>query len=154
YMPITFWPGQLSRRAHFYQQFAQLTAAGVRVIESLEMIRRGPPSFSYRQPLGRLVDKLKEGFTLTEALRSLGRWLPVFDLALISAGEHSGRLDAVCRLLANYYEDKARLLRQMIADLGYPLFIFHFAIFLFPATKMFTGGMTWTGYLLRTVGVL
>jgi type II secretory pathway component PulF len=153
-MPITFWPGQLTRRAQFYQQFAQLTSAGVRVIESLEMIRRGPPSLSYRRPLGHLLERLKQGCTLTESLRSLGRWLPVFDLALISAGEHSGRLDAVCRLLANYYEDKARLLRQMIADLMYPLFIFHFAIFLFPAINLFSGGGSWVGYLLKTFGVL
>jgi type II secretory pathway component PulF len=152
-MPLTILPGQLARRSQFYQQFAQLTSAGIRVIEALEMIRRGPPSRSYRKPLGRIIENLKAGYTLTEALRSQGRWLPAFDLALIGAGEHSGRLDAVCRLLADYYEGNALLLRQMIGDLLYPVFVFHFAIFLFPMISVFNG-KDWIYYLTHTLGVL
>ena len=49
---------------------------------------------------------------------------PPFDIALVQAGEHSGRLDAVFKLLAAYYNDRAALLRQMISDLAYPAFRF------------------------------
>ena len=84
---------------------------------------------------------------------SLGRWMPSFDIALIQAGEHSGRLDAVCKLLAGYYEERARLLRQMLADLGYPVFVLHFAIILFPLVSLFQGG-TMAGFLLKSFGVL
>ena len=82
-----------------------------------------------------------------------GHWLPAFDIALLEAGEHSGRLDACFRLLADYYTDRARLARQMIADLAYPAFLLHFAMFIFPFAQFFTSG-NWAVYLCQTVGVL
>ena len=65
-----------------------------------------------------------------------GHWLPAFDLALLQAGEHSGRLEACFRLLTDYYTDRARLARQMIGDLAYPAFLFHFAVFIFPFAEV------------------
>ena len=82
-----------------------------------------------------------------------GHWLPAFDIALLQAGEHSGRLDACFRLLADYYTDRARLARQMISDLAYPAFLLHFAIFIFPFAQFFSSG-NWVVYLCQTVGVL
>jgi len=86
-------------------------------------------------------------------LHRAGRWLPAFDTALLQAGEHSGRLDACFRLLADYYTDRARLARQMIGDLAYPAFLLHFAIFIFPFAQFFASG-NWVAYLGQTVGVL
>jgi len=152
-MALIITPRQLSQRAQFYQQFGQMTAAGVSVVNTLEMLCRNPPARAYRAPLREIILNLSQGSTLTEAMRRLGRWMPSFDLALIQAGEHSGRLDAVFKLLAGYYEDRARLMRQMIADLAYPLFVFHFAVFLFPFISFFSTGNV-TLYLMQTFGVL
>jgi type IV pilus assembly protein PilC len=99
------------------------------------------------------LEELTHGFTLTEALRRLGRWLPEFDLAILHAGETSGRLEACFRLLADYYRDRARLARQMLTDLAYPLFLFHFAIFIFPFPQLFLSG-DFVTYLEQTFGVL
>jgi type II secretory pathway component PulF len=152
-MALIITPRQLSQRAQFYQQFGQMTAAGVSVVNTLEMLSRNPPARAYREPLRQIILNLSHGSTLTEAMRRLGSWVPSFDLALIQAGEHSGRLDAVFKLLAGYYDDRARLLRQMIADLAYPLFVFHFAIFLFPFISFFSNGNI-TLYLMKTFGIL
>ncbi len=152
-MALIITPRQLSQRAQFYQQFGQMTAAGVSVVNTLEMLCRNPPARAYRAPLREIILNLSQGSTLTEAMRRLGRWMPAFDLALIQAGEHSGRLDAVFKLLAGYYDDRARLLRQMLADLAYPLFVFHFAIFLFPFISFFQNGNL-PLYLMKTLGIL
>src|SRR5580765_5697630 len=80
-------------------------------------------------------------------------WVPSFDLALIHAGEKSGRLDQCFFLLGEYYADRARMTRQMIVDLAYPLFVFHFAVFLFPFISFFSTG-NWRLYLLQTFGIL
>jgi type II secretory pathway component PulF len=146
-------PGQFAKRAEFYQQLGQLTGAGIGLIRALEQIKRQPPARSYQEPLRRLLEELIHGFTLTEALRRLGRWLPSFDLALLSAGEVSGRLENCFRLLADYYRDRARLARQMLADLAYPLFLFHFAVFILPFSRLFISG-DWVAYLVQTLGVL
>ncbi len=152
-MPFIITPGQLSRRADLYHQLGQLTSAALGVIAALEQLKRNPPARSDRQPIQRGLERLSNGYTLAEAAQQAGSWLPSFDVALLQAGEQSGRLEACFRLLAAYYQDRARLARQMIADLAYPAFLFHFAIFIFPFAKFFTSG-DWRSYALQTFGVL
>jgi type II secretory pathway component PulF len=152
-MPLIITPGQLSRRADFYHQLGQLTGAGLGLVQALGQLKNHPPDRSYRQPIERLLEQIADGCTLTDALQRAGHWLPAFDTALLEAGEHSGRLDACFRLLADYYTDRARLARQMISDLAYPAFLLHFAIFIFPFAQFFTSG-NWIAYLCQTLGIL
>jgi type II secretory pathway component PulF len=152
-MPLIITPGQLSRRADFYHQLGQLSGAGFGLIQALEQIKRSPPAPSYRAPVGRVIEQIAAGGTFTDALQQCGHWLPAFDIALLQAGEHSGRLDACFRLLANYYTDRARLARQVIGDLAYPVFLLHFAVFILPVVQLFQpGGLA--VYLCQTLGVL
>jgi type IV pilus assembly protein PilC len=151
-MPLTVTPGQFRERAQFYRQLGQMTGAGIGLIRALEQLHSHPPARSYRAPLRHLLSELSNGCTLTEALRRLGTWLPEFDVALLHAGEQSGRLDASFRLLADYYDDRARIARQLIADLAYPAFLFHFGILIFAFIRWFRTGDT-VGFLLQTVGV-
>ena len=152
-MPLIITPGQLTQRAELYHQLAQLTSAGIGLVRALEQVERHPPARSFREPLNRVARELGRGFTFTEALRLAGGWLPEFDLALIEAGEHSGRLDACFRLLSDYYTERARVTRQMIADLAYPVVLFHFAIFIFPFVQFFLSGNV-LKYAVQTFGVL
>lgn len=151
---IIISPGQLTRRAELYHQLAQLTVAGLPILQSLEQIERHPPSHAFRVPLRVAIREINEGYTLTEALRRTGNWIPTFDIALLEAGERSGRLDACFRVLADYYTDRARIARQMISDLAYPLFLFHFAIFILPFADFFTGKIGLPIYAFKTFGVL
>jgi type II secretory pathway component PulF len=79
--------------------------------------------------------------------------LPEFDISLLQAGEHSGRLDSCFRLLADYYTDRARLARQVIGDLAYPAFLLHFAVFVLPFAEFFKTG-NWVAYAGKTFGFL
>jgi type IV pilus assembly protein PilC len=152
-MPLILTPGQFTQRAQFYYQLSQLTGAGLGLIYALEQLKRSPPARSYRQPIQQLLEQLGHGYTFNEALQRIEQWLPVFDVALLEAGEQSGRLEACFRLLADYYTDRARLARQVIADLAYPAFLFHFAIFILPFAEFFRTG-NWLLYLCQTIGVL
>ena len=152
-MPLTFTPGQLARRADFYHQLGQLTSAGLTVVRALEQIQAHPPAPSYRLPVTQALRHLHAGCNLTEAFQELGSWFPEFDLALIHAGEHSGRLEACFRALAEFYGERAQLLRQMIANLAYPAFLLHFAIFILPFAQAFSSG-NWIRYLAQTFGIL
>jgi type IV pilus assembly protein PilC len=152
-MALMVTPGHFSRRSEFYYQLAQLTSAGLGLVAALEQLKRNPPARSYRQPITHLLQHLAGGYTLTDSLQQVGSWMPAFDVALLQAGEQSGRLDLVFGLLASYYEDRARMVQRMISDMMYPVFLFHFAIFIFPFAKFFTSG-NWKVYLGQTVGVL
>lgn len=150
---LVITPGQLTRRAELYHQLAQLIAAGLPILRALEQIERHPPSRSYRTPLRSIIQDIHAGYVFAEAIARSGKWIAPFDLALLQAGEKSGRLDACFRVLADYYTDRARMARQMITDLAYPAFLFHFAIFILPFAAFFTTGNL-TVYLLQTFGVL
>jgi type II secretory pathway component PulF len=135
-MSLIVTPGLLCRRSELYQQLASLLGAGVAMLEALEMLRRSPPSASFRQPLTRVIARINQGYTLGESLSFQGHWLPPFDLALLKAGEESGRLPECCRLLAGYYDERAKLARRVLGDLAYPLFLAHFALLVFPLSDL------------------
>ena len=152
-MPLIVTPGQFTQRAELYHQLGQLTSAGIGVVRALEQLQRQPPSRSFRAPIRAVLHALGDGDTLTESLRAARGWWPEFDLALIDAGERSGRLEACFRLLAHYYADRAHVARQMLADLAYPIALFHFAIFIFPFAEFFMSGNVFI-YSAKTLGVL
>ena len=152
-MDLVITPGQLARRSEFYYQLGQLTAAGLGLVPALQTLERNPPAPSYRQPIHQMLGELTHGFTLSESAQRLGRWLPALDLALLHAGEQSGRLDSCFAKLAAYYSERAQLGRQLLADLAYPAFLFHFAVFIIPFPSFFLSG-NWIRYLCETFGVL
>jgi type II secretory pathway component PulF len=152
-MSLLISPGQLSRRAHLYQQLSQLTAAGIGLVQALEIQQRSPPSPSFRRPLAIAIQQLSTGSTFHEAFSSTGRWLPEFDAALLRAGEQSGRLPACFTLLAAHYESSAGLLRKTISSLLYPALLFHMAVMIAPLPELFK---SWDlfAYFARTLGIL
>jgi type II secretory pathway component PulF len=149
-MPLILTPRQLSQRAEVYHQFATLTKAGLGLIAAVDLLREAPTSRSLRKPLGRIRELLDQGTTFTEALiQGHPSWLPAFDLALIEAGEKSGRLDVCFRILADYYAERARLARQILSDLAYPAFMLHLAVLIFP-TSLLTR-LVWQGQVVEFV---
>src|SRR5256885_3223150 len=152
-MGLVVTPRQLAQRAERYHQLSQLLDAGIGLPEALEVLRRSPPVRSFRVPLARLINQLEQGSTFTEAIQPVEGWLPSFDAALLDAGERSGRLPQCFKLLAQYYSERCTLGRQVIHDLMYPLFLFHFAIFIGPFPDLFLSGNV-MAYLTKTVGVL
>jgi type II secretory pathway component PulF len=130
-MSLIITPGQLTRRAELYYQIAQLAAAGIGLIQALEQLERHPPARSFRKPLQLLLAKIHEGATFTDSLRATSGWLPQFDIALIEAGERSGRIDICLRVLSDYYHARAKLTKQMLSQLVYPVGLIHFAVLVF-----------------------
>jgi type IV pilus assembly protein PilC len=130
-MSFLITPRQFTQRAEFYHQLAQLTSAGIGLLPALEQLKRNPPGNSYREPIQKLLNELAQGRTFTASLHQLDGWLPEFDIALIDAGERSGRLDACFRMLADYYNEQARITKQVISQLLYPVGLVHFAALVF-----------------------
>lgn len=152
-MSLLITPGQLARRAEFYLQLARYTSAGINLTAAMGQLVQRPPARAFREPLRRALEYLNEGSTFTESLQAGGHWLPEFDLALLRAGEHSGRLDSCLQMLADYYTDRARMARQMLSGLLYPAFLFHFAVFILPFPQLF---LTWDfrAYLWQTLPII
>jgi type II secretory pathway component PulF len=152
-MPLIITPRQLNQRAELYHQLGIMIAAGLSVHSALENLQSHPPSHELRAPISALLEQVTEGHTVSDSLRKIGKWIPSFDLALIDAGEQSGRLDACFKLLAVYYRERAEMARQMISDMLYPAFVFHFAIVLFPLIDLFGPKGNLTRFLCMTIGI-
>jgi type II secretory pathway component PulF len=142
-MPLIITPRQLERRAELYHQLGIMLSAGLTLHQSLEQLKRNPPDRALRPKISEWLDHLGQGLTVAQAVQRMGQWMPSFDLALIEAGEQSGRLDACFKLLALHYQERARMVKQAISDLLYPMFILHMAVFIFPFIEFFkTGNLT------------
>lgn len=155
---LVFTPKQLARRAELFQQLAQLTQAGFGLVQALALLHRSAPARSFRPWLERVRERIEAGATFTDALRAAaqeraGRWLAGFDVALLEAGEKSGRLPACFALLGHYYTSRAQLARELISNLAYPAFLVHAAVFILAFPQLVLGGGL-GAYLARTLGLL
>ena len=131
-MPLLTTPSDLTRRSALFYQLAQMTTAGVGLIQALEVLHHNPPAAWMRRPFAALLSQLHAGASFSDSLAASGRWLSSFDMALLRAGEQSGRLPECFRLLANYYAGQAQLVRQVMAFTIYPEVVFHLAVLIFP----------------------
>lgn len=155
-MALLLTPRRLDQFSEFYHQTGAMLGSGLTLIRALELIRDAPPAASFRPRLERVIAELQQGATFSEALSNRRGWLPEFDIALIAAGEQSGRLDACCQRLASYYKDRARLLRAVFADLAYPLFLLLLVLLIFPPGAL--ADLVWkgdvAGYVMPKLQVL
>src|SRR5271155_3204495 len=150
-MPLIITPKQLNQRAELYHQLGMMITAGLTIHKALEHLQTNPPSLSLRAPIIQLLDSLDQGATVSESVQRMGKWGPSFDLALIDAGERSGRMDACFKLLSVYYRERAQMARQMISDLAYPAFLFHFSILIFAFINFMKPEGTFTRFILTVV---
>lgn len=141
-------PGQLNRRAAFFEQLAAMIAAGVPLASALEMAGRNRSIGMPPKIIQELTRHLQEGHTFTDAMQlvsgqkrgtagSAGRvnqnyWLSDFDVALLSAGEESGQLDSTFKLLARYYTSRAKLIHDTIAGSLITIVTLHLFLLVFP----------------------
>lgn len=146
-------PAGPAARALFYSQLATFAEAGVPVLRALEQLARTPPHRGLRTLAAGLLASVKEGGTFTDAFRHPSSHTPVFDIALIEAGERSGRLDQVFGTLARHHRARAENLAAVRQECVYPALVLHLAIFIAPLPAWFQTGST-AGYLLQTLGPL
>ncbi len=150
-MAILVTPAQLAARSDFYHQIGTSVAAGLSLIQTLRLLAKSPPAPGLRHRAARVADRLEAGSTASEAFRSLGSFVPPFDISLIEAGEQTGRIDRTCLALSQAYAARAALARQVLMGLAYPILVFHVAFLILPVqylVALVTGG-DFSGFLLQ-----
>ncbi len=141
-------PGQLNRRAQLFEQLAAMIAAGVPLTKALEMAGKNRSAGLPQKIIQELTHHLQEGHTFSDAMQLVSGqkrgmevslrpsnkayWLSEFDIALLSAGEESGRLDSTFKLLARYYAARAKIIRDTIAGSIITIVTFHVFLIVFP----------------------
>jgi len=130
-------PGTLNRRAELYHQLGASIAAGMPLIKALEMASNNRALASSRGLIQELIQYMHDGHTLSDSfLYAQGKipgqvevslakkrhkfWMPDFDVALLSVGEETGRLDLIFKMLSAYYATRVKIIRDTIASLLLP----------------------------------
>lgn len=125
-------PTQLNRRAELYYQLGSMISAGIPLIQALEMTAANPAIRVSRKTIFGLIQCLEAGMTFSQSMNEVQGWLPEFDIALLAAGEKSGRLDTSFKLLSVYYSARAKIIRDTIAGLLTTLATLHVFLLVFP----------------------
>ena len=111
-------PGNLNRRAEFYHQLGSMISAGVPLVKTLEMASLNPSMRGSRRTIAGLIRNLEAGLTFSESMQRVQGWMPEFDIAMLSVGETSGRLDSSFRLLSAYYAARGKKCRVLLYRLA------------------------------------
>jgi type II secretory pathway component PulF len=122
--------------------------AGVPLIQALEMVSSNPSIRVSQKTIRELILHLKSGLTFSESMTRIHGWMPEFDVALLSVGEQSGRLDASFKTLSTYYATRATIIRDTIAGMLTTLATLHVFLLVFPLNLLteFAQGIFYNDY--------
>ncbi|MCQ8848268.1 type II secretion system F family protein [Alteromonas stellipolaris] len=97
----------------FSRQIATMLAAGVTLIQSLDMISQGHAKASMRKLLGEITNEVRSGNPLSNSLRKHPDHFDDLYCDLVYTGEQSGALETIYDRIA-IYKEKAEALKSKI----------------------------------------
>jgi general secretion pathway protein F len=105
------------------RQFATLVRAGLTIEECLNVLIEQTESTRARSLLAAVRARVLEGQSLARSLSAFPHAFPDIYLALIEAGEQSGRLVDVLERLADYTENREALRQKVSLAFIYPVLV-------------------------------
>jgi type II secretory pathway component PulF len=135
-----------AKLASAYGQLATLIGAGMPVTRSLEIITNGCPG-RLKKVFSAIDHDVGKGLQLHEAMAEHTNVFASFDITICRAAEQSGNLADAMKMLEQWYEFRAGMIRMIFSGLAYPLFILHFGFFVGPLPFAILGKTSWDTYL-------
>jgi len=105
------------------QQLATLLQAGLSVDRALEIAQSVMERKADRDCLRSVLDKVRGGSTLADAMAAQGKLFPSFYIGMVRAGEAGGSLDVTLRHIAELLERSQAAREQVKSALVYPLVV-------------------------------
>jgi len=105
----------------FTRQVSTMIAAGIPLLECLEIMEEQTDNPGFEAVLGKVVQSVRGGSDLSAALTQHPKVFPEIYINMVSAGEASGQLDVIMTRLAEYMESSAQLRREIRSAMTYPV---------------------------------
>ena len=102
------------------RQLATLVEAGLPMVPALNSLSNQVENPHLKTVVTQLRERVKEGSSLSDALREFPRVFSNLYVNMVSAGESSGALDIVLLRLADFTENQVKLRNRVMAALIYP----------------------------------
>jgi len=94
--------------------------AGVDILRILETEAKvGTPR--YKEACHDTAQRIREGYSLADAMRLQGDFFPPMLLKMLEAGEHSGQIDRTMRFMSEYYLDLKRTRQDFVSQITTPV---------------------------------
>lgn len=103
------------------RQIATMLAAGVSLIQTIEMIGQGHAKQPMRKMLGDIGNEVKSGNPLSVALRKYPEQFDDLYCDLVQTGEQSGALETIYERIATYKEKAEALKSKIKKAMFYPI---------------------------------
>lgn len=134
--PPTFWETLLRRQwvkrepksgqtelVQFTRQLATVVAAGLPLLEGVEVLAMQSGSPGHRRTCERIALKLRDGLPLSEAMATCKRVFSDLYLSMVRVAEATGQLDVILERLADHMEAAAKLRRDVRGAMAYPIIL-------------------------------
>jgi type IV pilus assembly protein PilC len=108
--------------ARWARTLAALTAAGVPLLEALDITGRTAGNVVVQQAMGDVIDSVKQGGTIADPLRAA----PVFPTMvshMVGVGESTGELDTMLTKIAEFYEERVAAAVKALTSILEPVMI-------------------------------
>lgn len=135
-------------RATTYHNLAILLSAGLPILKSLRICSKGSMNRLSRAFQEIALD-VQQGHSLSDSMAKHPKAFAKLDVMLIKAGETSGNLSEIVKMLSEWYEFRNQLKNTFRAGMALPVVVLLAAAFIIPFPAFITTGMTMAGYLLR-----
>lgn len=122
----SLWRGQFS--GELVQQLSTLLQAGLTLSDGLSLLAGQHAHPQWQALLTGLSAQLAQGQTLSQALKAWPEVFPPLYLAMIQAGEITGKLDICCQHLARQQEADRLLAQKVKKALRYPTIVLLLAL--------------------------
>ena len=145
-------PRSTSSLDGFYRGLASLLRAGVILGDALAALRKdGKLTGDFGEDLERRVG---QGATLSTAMAEHRDRFAAEEIALVQAGEASGRLDSVLDKLADLDVQRRRNRRRLWTQATYPLLLIHLGVATLPFARLSVQGRFTFGAWLVSVALI
>ncbi len=107
----------------FTQDLYQFLRAKIPLFEALKNIQKKINDSNIQVLIIGLIDKIKQGYQLSEAMQFYPHVFNSVYLAMIKSGEESGRLELALSSLKRILEKEAQIQKKLSSQLAYPKFL-------------------------------
>jgi type IV pilus assembly protein PilC len=115
----------------FSRQLATLIESGVNIVTALELLEVQAPRVALREIIAGLVEELRGGSTLSQALNKYPKAFSYTYCQVVKASEQTGNLEAGLRQVAGYMEKQAATTSRIKRTMAYPALVLLMAIGVF-----------------------
>lgn len=107
----------------FCRQLGTMTGSGISLVRSLEIVKEGDLRPATRKVYENLTSTIRQGESLSTAMRQQRGAFPDLLINMFVAGESSGKLSSTAVKMASHYEKEHRLNSKVQSVSTYPLIL-------------------------------